>query len=211
MGRHIPHLAEILSILSRILKKSSQRPDTLCPTQAGLKTLVTGPARSGKSEWAESLASHTQQSVCYVATAIAHPQDREWQDRIRQHQMRRPPDWRLVEVPYDLSQSLRDNSGVQTCLLIDSLGTWVANTLESSASAWQGQMAELKNTVKTLPGTVIFVAEETSWGVIPAYASGRLFRDRLGGLIQHLSREMDQVFLVAGGYALPLHQLGYPL
>lgn len=181
------------------------------PAQSGRKILVTGPARSGKSEWAESLAHQTQQSVCYLATAIAHPDDQEWQERIRQHQRRRPPDWALVEVPYHLSQRLRDHSGDQTCLLIDSLGTWVANTLESSESAWQRQIVELKNTVRTIPGIVIFVAEETGWGVIPAYASARLFRDRLGGLIQHLSREMDQVFLVAGGYALPLHRLGYPL
>lgn len=33
--------------------------------------LVTGPSRSGKSEWAESLAAQSQQAVIYIATAIA--------------------------------------------------------------------------------------------------------------------------------------------
>lgn len=181
------------------------------PSPRGLKILVTGPARSGKSRWAEFLAQDSQQSVYYLATAIAPTNDPEWAARIYQHQQRRPATWNLLEAPYDLSQSIRDYAGVEICLLIDSLGTWVANHLDLPDSPWQDQTQELVDTIQTLVGTIIFVAEETSWGVIPAYPSGRLFRDRLGEVIQAVSKEMDQVFLVAGGYALPLHQLGYPL
>ncbi|MEB3338441.1 MAG: bifunctional adenosylcobinamide kinase/adenosylcobinamide-phosphate guanylyltransferase, partial [Leptolyngbyaceae bacterium] len=52
--------------------------------------LVTGPARSGKSEWAERLAIASHQSVIYVATASVDPTDLEWQARIEQHRLRRP-------------------------------------------------------------------------------------------------------------------------
>ncbi|MDF5732012.1 MAG: bifunctional adenosylcobinamide kinase/adenosylcobinamide-phosphate guanylyltransferase, partial [Rhizonema sp. PD38] len=55
--------------------------------------LVTGPARSGKSEWAETLAVRSQKSVIYVATATLDPTDTEWQQRIQQHQQRRSQDW----------------------------------------------------------------------------------------------------------------------
>jgi len=37
--------------------------------------LVTGPARSGKSEWAETLAMQAGKSVIYVATAQVDPAD----------------------------------------------------------------------------------------------------------------------------------------
>ncbi|MGH8001539.1 MAG: bifunctional adenosylcobinamide kinase/adenosylcobinamide-phosphate guanylyltransferase, partial [Brasilonema sp.] len=39
--------------------------------------LVTGPARSGKSEWAEILAMQSQKVVIYVATAVQNSDDEE--------------------------------------------------------------------------------------------------------------------------------------
>ena len=61
--------------------------------------LVTGPARSGKSEWAEDLARQTDQPVIYVATAIALPDDLEWLTRIEKHRQRRPVEWTTRLVP----------------------------------------------------------------------------------------------------------------
>ena len=40
--------------------------------------LVTGPARSGKSEWAENLALESGKKVVYIATANENPHDLEW-------------------------------------------------------------------------------------------------------------------------------------
>ncbi|HAG82205.1 MAG TPA: bifunctional adenosylcobinamide kinase/adenosylcobinamide-phosphate guanylyltransferase, partial [Cyanobacteria bacterium UBA12227] len=56
--------------------------------------LITGPARSGKSEWAETLAIQTGKAVIYVATAQAQPDDVEWLSRIEKHQQRRPREWK---------------------------------------------------------------------------------------------------------------------
>jgi adenosylcobinamide kinase/adenosylcobinamide-phosphate guanylyltransferase len=58
---------------------------------------------------------------------------------------------------------------------------------------------------------VILVAEETGWGVIPAYPIGRLFRDRLGGLVRRLGPRCSSTYLVAGGHALDLRRLGVPI
>ncbi|MDY7015508.1 MAG: bifunctional adenosylcobinamide kinase/adenosylcobinamide-phosphate guanylyltransferase, partial [Cyanobacteriota bacterium] len=44
--------------------------------------LVTGPASSGKSEWAEKLAIATGKAVSYAATARVDLADEEWQSRI---------------------------------------------------------------------------------------------------------------------------------
>lgn len=45
-------------------------------------TLVTGAANSGKSEWAEYLASQCQKPVIYIATGLKNDHDIEWQKKL---------------------------------------------------------------------------------------------------------------------------------
>ncbi|MDF5726323.1 MAG: bifunctional adenosylcobinamide kinase/adenosylcobinamide-phosphate guanylyltransferase [Rhizonema sp. PD37] len=172
--------------------------------------LVTGPARSGKSEWAETLAIRSQKAVIYVATATLDPVDTEWQQRIQQHQKRRSQDWVTLEVPRELSATLAEVKP-NTCLLVDSLGTWVANLLEQDEVRWQNTVREFLATVQLVAVQTIFVAEETGWGVVPEYPLGRTFRDRLGSLVRQLSAVSKDVYLVTGGHALNLSVLGSPL
>ncbi|MEH2413027.1 bifunctional adenosylcobinamide kinase/adenosylcobinamide-phosphate guanylyltransferase [Nostoc sp.] len=169
--------------------------------------LVTGPARSGKSEWAETLAMQSGKAVVYVATATDNPDDQEWHQRILQHQQRRPQDWVTLSVPVELSATLAD-AKPYTCLLVDSLGTWVANLLEQDESSWENILAELLETVDLVAADLMFVAEEAGWGVIPAYPLGRTFRDRLGSLVRQLSALSETVYLVTGGHVLNLSVLG---
>ena len=172
--------------------------------------LVTGAARSGKSEWAETLAKKTDKSIIYIATAIVDSTDEEWLARITLHQQRRPADWETLCVPKQLAQTINSTSA-SNCLLIDSLGTWVANLLDGEADVWQEMQKSLLNSLQTTAADVILVGEETGWGVIPAYASGRLFRDRLGLLSRKISNVVDTTYLVVAGYALDLSLLGEPL
>jgi adenosylcobinamide kinase / adenosylcobinamide-phosphate guanylyltransferase len=176
----------------------------------GRLILVTGPTRSGKSDWAEALADQSQQSVVYIATSLSDPNDEEWQARIKVHRDRRPQGWTTLEVPQALSNAICRVPS-QCCLLIDALGTWVANGLEQSAEAWSQTEAELLEALYCSPNRVILVAEEVGWGIVPAYPAGRLFRDRLGELVRHVGAISDQVYLVTAGYALDLKQLGQPV
>ena len=57
--------------------------------QSSRLILVSGPARSGKSRWAEHLLHH-HPVVTYIATAAARPDDRDWQKRLEAHRQRRP-------------------------------------------------------------------------------------------------------------------------
>jgi adenosylcobinamide kinase / adenosylcobinamide-phosphate guanylyltransferase len=172
--------------------------------------LVTGPARSGKSEWAEILAIQSQKVVIYVATAVENSEDKEWEQRIIQHKRRRPQDWTTLEVPYELSATLAD-AKPNICLLVDSLGTWVANLLEQDELVWENIVQEFLKTVELVAADMIFVAEETGWGVVPAYPIGRTFRDRLGHLVRQLGAISQEVYLVTGGHVLNLGLLGSPL
>ena len=174
------------------------------------KFLVTGPSSSGKSEFAEILATKTNKSVIYIATAQINHQDREWQARILKHQQRRPADWQSINVPRELPTQI-DQADPSQCLLIDSLGTWVANFMESDTAAWKQISDRLLSSLQTTPGVVILVGEETGWGIVPAYEMGRLFRDRLGSLSRHIGNIVDTTYLVVGGHVLNLTTLGEPL
>jgi len=173
--------------------------------------LVLGPANSGKSEWAEQLATKSPKAVTYIATAIADPNDPAWQEKIQKHIARRPSDWSTQEIPEALVDYLEQQATDQQCLLIDSLGTWVANCLSYSAQQWEIIVNQFLTTIQNTSADVILVAEETGWGVIPAYPAGRVFRDRLGDLTRQMGGNATDVYLVTAGYALPLTQLAYPL
>ncbi len=171
-------------------------------------TLVTGPTRSGKSDWAETLATQSQKTVLYIATAQLNPKDAEWQARIQAHRDRRPPDWLIQEVPQDLATAITQ-APPHHCILVDSLGTWLANTLEQPEPQWQKTQAELLKVIGNSPNSIIFVAEEVGWGVVSPYPAGRLFCDRLGTLVRQIGRVCDRVYLVVAGYAIDIKQLGH--
>lgn len=180
------------------------------PSAAG-PILVTGPARSGKSEWAESLARDAARAVVYIATAREDPDDADWSARIEAHRQRRPPEWQTLCTPTELEAAIEAHAGPGRCLLIDSLGTWVANLLDLDQAAWQPRVEGLLEVLGQAPGTIILVAEETGWGVIPAYPIGRLFRDRLGDLVRRTGPRCAAAYLVTGGYAIDLARIGRPL
>ena len=174
------------------------------------RILVTGPARSGKSEWAEQLAVQSGKAVVYLATAQIDETDVEWQARIERHRQRRPPTWITQHVPFELATAIATASPDQ-CLLIDSLGTWLANQLEQDESEWHQTQEQLFNALRQTPSSIILVAEETGWGVVPAYPLGRQFRDRLGQLVRQVGTIVEVTYLVTAGHVLNLSQLGTPL
>jgi adenosylcobinamide kinase / adenosylcobinamide-phosphate guanylyltransferase len=100
---------------------------------------------------------------------------------------------------------------VGDCLLVDSLGTWLANGLDQEEATWQATVLVLVESLQQAEGMVILVAEETGWGVVPAYPSGRCFRDRLGDLTRRVGSVAEAVYLVVAGYALDLRQMGVSL
>jgi adenosylcobinamide kinase / adenosylcobinamide-phosphate guanylyltransferase len=156
------------------------------------------------------LAVESGKPVIYVATAQVDPDDAEWQARIAQHQRRRPAFWETIEVSVELATAIR-RSPATACLLIDSLGTWLANLLDQDDATWERTVEELLQSLSTTDSLVILVSEETGWGVVPAYPIGRLFRDRLGMLTRQIGGLADPVYLVTGGHVLDLSQLGVSL
>jgi adenosylcobinamide kinase/adenosylcobinamide-phosphate guanylyltransferase len=153
----------------------------------------------------------TGKAVIYVATSQVDPTDLEWQARIEQHRRRRPPTWTTLQVQIHLAATIQESALTNTCLLVDSLGTWLANLLDQDEEAWRRTQQALLESLEQAAGDVILVAEETGWGVVPAYPIGRTFRDRLGTLVRRVGAIANPVYLVTGGHVLNLSALGSPL
>jgi adenosylcobinamide kinase / adenosylcobinamide-phosphate guanylyltransferase len=168
------------------------------------RVLVLGGARSGKSHFAErSLASAA--TVTYVACG-ARPDgsDRDWDERVRIHQQRRPATWRTHETQ-DLVAVLELDPAPA---LIDCLSTWLATAMDhcriwSDEPGADGQLIERVDAVVTAWGNssrhVVAVSNEVGSGVVPATPSGRRFRDELGVLNARIAALSDEVWLVVAG------------
>jgi adenosylcobinamide kinase/adenosylcobinamide-phosphate guanylyltransferase len=171
-------------------------------------SLVTGATRSGKSEWAEHLALRSQKNVIYIATATRYPDDAEWEARLLKHRVRRPKNWQTLEVPIELSKNILEIKNDASYILVDSLGTWLTNLLEKNDDNWTKIENELIAAIQACEVDITFVSEEVGWGVVPEYKLGRIFRDRLGGLSRKIGVIADDIYLVTGGYAVNLRQIG---
>jgi adenosylcobinamide kinase/adenosylcobinamide-phosphate guanylyltransferase len=174
-----------------------------------MTVLVTGGVRSGKSFHAESLLLD-EPHVTYVAPGPAADPDAEWGARVAVHQARRPSHWTTVESS-DLAASVREAEGA---VLIDCLSTWLSATLdeldgwESLREDWEpvlfDRLDEALVAIAQHPAPVVVVTNEAGMGVVPEQRSGRLFRDLLGVVNQHVAAECDEVLLVVAGRVLSL-------
>ena len=59
-------------------------------------TLITGAIKSGKSEFAEKIAT-VYKKLTYIALSDSRHDDVAWQEKIKIHKSRRPSNWQLIE------------------------------------------------------------------------------------------------------------------
>ena len=177
--------------------------------------LILGGARSGKSREAERRAADSGLAVTVIATAEAL--DDEMAARIRRHQDDRPAGWRTVEAPVALADALRAEAAPERCIIVDCLTLWLTNLLADAHTLPAGATAEdlplfrrerdaLLAALPTLPGRIIFVANEVGLGLVPETPLGRLFRDEAGRLNQAVAALCSRVVFVAAGLPLVLKQ-----
>ena len=164
-------------------------------------SFIVGGARSGKSRFAEELASKSVGKVSYIATATAV--DKEMETRILHHQTRRPGNWVLHECPLMLTQLLKIEAQEEQTILVDCLTLWLNNQLyEDPTQDFSVLFSSLVDSVINTKAHIIFVANEVGLGIIPMGEITRQFVDEAGRLNQQIAQIADKVrFMVAG---LPL-------
>ncbi len=168
--------------------------------------LILGGARSGKSSYAESLATEysTQNSLplTYIATATAG--DDEMHRRIEKHQRDRHDNWNLVEEPIELATALLA-SPPPSVILIDCLTLWLSNCLHHSEGCWEDQKRAFvcalnDNAARTESShKVLMVSNEVGCGIIPMGELSRRYVDEVGWLHQELAHQSTNVTMITAG------------
>jgi adenosylcobinamide kinase/adenosylcobinamide-phosphate guanylyltransferase len=165
--------------------------------------LVLGGVRSGKSRYAQAEASRFT-SVTFVATA--RRSDAEMRRKIAVHRRERPREWKTVEAQQHLDRVIRQEGASADLLLVDCLTTYCGGLLSRSGIS-AGARAHLTSVVDAIQATrasVVLVSNEVGSGVVPAFKSGRLYRDLLGELNQQVARVASDVVLLVAGIPVPI-------
>lgn len=166
--------------------------------------LVTGGARSGKSQFAETTTLGLRKSgdkpAFYIATS--EPFDTEMRGRIALHQQRRGAEWQSVEEPVDLAGALEqtDNTDGQP-RLIDCLTLWLNNLIYYGHDV-EAMTAQLSETLLGQQADMVFVTNEIGSGMVPENPQMRLFRDQAGLLNQRLAKQATEVYVTISGIAV---------
>ncbi len=169
-------------------------------------TLVVGGVRSGKSRYAQEAAARFTR-VTYIATAVAS--DGEMRRKIEVHRQARPTGWKTVEANRDLDALITHEGTTADVLLVDCLTVYCGRLL-TRRGVGAVERRHLDAVVRALGETrasVILVSNEVGSGVVPAYRSGRLYRDLLGELNQQVAHVADRVVFVVAGIPMMIKDL----
>ena len=164
--------------------------------------LITGGARSGKSNYAERLATSLGRPVLFLATAEAL--DEDMRRRIERHRAGRPEDWVTLEEPLSPAVALRARTD-QSVVLLDCITLLVSNLL-LGRRAVEPEIEALIHWQQQEEATLIAVTNEVGSGIVPDNALARQYRDSLGLANQALAAAADRVVLMVAGVPLTLKQ-----
>lgn len=167
-------------------------------------TLVLGGVRSGKSRFAQRIASGFG-SVVFVATATAS--DPEMELRIERHRRSRPAAWHTLEVPIDLDVAISNLEDPHRLAVIDCLTVYLANVMSAAKgdeSVIRDHTNRLCSALEKTRASIVLVSNEVGSGVHAPTATGRFYCDLLGELNQRVAALADNVILMVAGIAVPV-------
>lgn len=170
--------------------------------------LVTGGARSGKSDYALDRAEQIDGRKCFIATCEVL--DQEMAERVRKHRLDRDVSlWATIEETLAVASVISRNE--YDVYLLDCLTLWVSNVMadyeQRGAVCGEEAIADeitsiIENGLK-LKGTVIIVSNEVGMGIVPDNALARRYRDLVGLCNRMVAAAAAEVVLVSCG--IPLH------
>ncbi len=181
---------------------------------------LIGGARSGKSRYAEELASSLSDRVAYFATAKII--DVEMEKRVAYHKKRRPKNWKTYEVNSDFIE-IEDIENIFVSILKDGIDTVIidcitnllfriintgkiesleviSNKIEKSLEVKVNIYFNLfLKVIRKSSLDIIIVSNEVGMGVVPYYPLGRIFRDLMGVVNKMVAAESDEVYFFVAG------------
>ena len=189
--------------------------------------VITGGARSGKSGAAQRLAlTRLSEGQRVVVVVFGSASDDEMTARIARHRADRPAEMDTIEA--SSSHAWLSHVPVGALLVVDCLGTCFGRAFLESWDECVPEGTDM-NDASSLPedfesavgtrtaaviegllgreGDTIVVTNEVGDGLVPDYATGRLFRDEIGRANRILTDRADAAFFAVAGRLLDLSAL----
>ena len=188
---------------------------------AGKLIMVTGGARSGKSEFAEQYVLHYAPKCDYIATAEVL--DQEMAERVRLHRQRRNDGrWVNHEAPYEAYKTFASLGEETGAVLFDCLTIYMANLLYGKNAPnpdkvdflhrceyVYGEIDKLLAAARDCGKIVVFVTNAVGSGIVPDNPMAREYRDLAGWVNQRVAGACDKVYLCVAGQAVDMKKLAF--
>ncbi|AGF79487.1 adenosyl cobinamide kinase/adenosyl cobinamide phosphate guanylyltransferase [Desulfocapsa sulfexigens DSM 10523] len=167
--------------------------------------LVTGGARSGKSDYALSRAETLGGKHYFLATCPVV--DSEMDERIARHRAdRQGRGWLTIEEEIHIEPTIMSLEPDSVCL-VDCLTLWVNNLMyvaeksnqKFGEDAMGDRVTDFIRAAEIFKGTLICVSNEVGMGVVPDNVLGRRYRDLVGRTNRLIAAAADEVILVSCG------------
>ena len=174
--------------------------------------LVTGGARSGKSNFAESLCINQNNRTAYIATSVAF--DEEMKNRVKKHQESRPKEWKTYEIYKDIYSIVETLDKNHDTVIMDCVTLMVNNLmftygidvdkatseeLDELENYIREQIEKLLEAVKKTNLYFVIVSNEIGMGSVPENKLARIYGDFVGRANQLISKYSDEVYFVVSG------------
>lgn len=174
--------------------------------------LVTGGARSGKSNFAEYLCIKQNNRTAYIATSI--PFDDEMKNRVKKHQESRPKEWKTYEIYKDIYSIVEELDNNHDTVIMDCVTLMVNNLMftygievDKATSQELDELEEyIKEQIKKLMEAIkktnlyfVIVSNEVGMGIVPENKLSRIYADFVGRANQLIAKYSDEVYFVVSG------------
>ncbi|WP_455539753.1 bifunctional adenosylcobinamide kinase/adenosylcobinamide-phosphate guanylyltransferase [Terrisporobacter sp.] len=174
--------------------------------------LVTGGARSGKSNFAESLCIRQNNETAYIATSI--PFDEEMKSRVKKHQESRPKEWKTYEIYKDIYTIVEELNENHKTVIMDCVTLMVNNLmftygievdkatskeLDELEDYIKDQIIKLMEALKKTDLYFVIVSNEVGMGIVPENKLSRIYADFIGRVNQLIAKYSDEVYFVVSG------------
>ncbi len=181
--------------------------------------LVTGGARSGKSNFAEKLCKEQNNNTAYIATSI--PFDDEMKDRVRKHKESRPQNWKTYEIYKDIYTIIDDISKEHKTVILDCVTLLVNNLIFMHEididNSTQYEIDELEKYIKEQVEKLlieikktnlyfVIVTNELGLGGVSINKLTRVYTDIVGRINQQIAAQSDEVYFVISGIPMKIKE-----
>ena len=169
--------------------------------------LVTGGARSGKSNFAEKLCKDQNNNTAYIATSI--PFDDEMKERVKKHKESRPQNWKTYEIYKDIYTIINDISKEHKTVILDCVTLLVNNLMFTYEididNSTQDEINGLEKYIKEQVEKLLIEIKKTNlYFVIVTNKLTRIYTDIIGRINQQIATHSDEVYFVVSGIPMKI-------